>query len=162
VYNHRCSTFANIQIKDVWCKKQVVSVLFLDIEGTFLNTVNERLIHNLRLRKVPIKIVEFIKNLLHRQSTTLRFNDFTSDRIALDNRIGQGNPLLMILYQYYKVDILNIPNGLNKTAAVYVDDAILVATVSDFNQTHNILRDMVIRPGGVIECSNVNELYSQV
>ena len=36
------------RIKDAWHKKQVVSVLFLDIEGAFLNAVNTRLIHNLK------------------------------------------------------------------------------------------------------------------
>ena len=29
------------KIKDAWCKRQVVSVLFLDIEGAFPNAVNE-------------------------------------------------------------------------------------------------------------------------
>ena len=52
------------RIKDAWCKHQVVSVLFLDIEGAFPNTVNERLEHNLKTRKVPNKIVKFIHNLL--------------------------------------------------------------------------------------------------
>ena len=40
------------RIKDAWCKHQVVSVLFLDIEGAFPNAVNERLIHNLKKRTV--------------------------------------------------------------------------------------------------------------
>jgi hypothetical protein len=38
------------KIKDVWRKKQVTSVLFLDIEGAFPNTVNEKLVKNLTKR----------------------------------------------------------------------------------------------------------------
>ena len=52
------------KIKDAWRKRQVISVLFLNIEGTFPNTINERLIHNLKTRKVPTKLVKFIHNLL--------------------------------------------------------------------------------------------------
>ena len=94
------------RIKDAWRKHQVTSVLFLNIEGAFPNTVNKRLIHNLRMRKVPTKIVKFIRNPLTGRSTTLKFDDFISERIALDNRIGQGDPLSMILYQYYNTDLL--------------------------------------------------------
>jgi endonuclease/exonuclease/phosphatase family metal-dependent hydrolase/predicted RNA-binding Zn-ribbon protein involved in translation (DUF1610 family) len=141
------------RIKDAWRKKQVVSVLFLDIEGAFPNAVNERLLHNLKARRTPTKIVEFIHNLLRERFTTLKFDDFTSDRIVLDNGIGQGDPLSMILYQYYNVDILDIPNSVNETAAAYVDDAILVATARNFNQTHEILKDMMTRQRGAIEWS---------
>ena len=38
------------KIKDVWRKKKTASVLFLDIQATFPNTVRERLIHNMRSR----------------------------------------------------------------------------------------------------------------
>ena len=38
------------KIKDAWRKKQVTSVLFLDIEGAFPNAVNEKLIANLTKR----------------------------------------------------------------------------------------------------------------
>jgi hypothetical protein len=140
------------RIKDAWRKKQVV-LLFLDIKGVFPNAVNERLLHNLKARRTPTKIVEFIHNLLRERFTTLKFDDFTSDRIALDNGIGQGDPLSMILYQYYNADILDNTNGVNETAAAYVDDAILVATARNFNQTHEILKDMMTRQRGAIEWS---------
>jgi hypothetical protein len=141
-------------IKDAWCKKQVVSVLFLDIEGVFPNTVNERLIHNLKMWRVPTKIVEFIHNMLRECFTALKFDDFISDRIALDNGIGQGDPLSMALYQYYNADLIDIPARASKAVAAYVDDAILIASASNFMQAHDILADMMTRPGGVIEWSD--------
>ena len=142
------------RIKDAWRKRQVVLVLFLDIEGAFPNAVNKRLEHNLKMRKVPSKVVKFIHNLLKEQYTTLKFNDYVSDRIALDNGIEQGDPLSMILYQYYNADLLDIPTGANETASAYVDDAILVATAKDFKKTHDILADMMTRAGGAVEWSN--------
>ena len=142
------------KIKDAWHKKQVVSVLFLDIEGAFPNAVNERLIHNLKKCKVPTKLVEFIHNMLNEQFTALKFDDYTSERIALDNGIGQGDPLSMALYQYYNADLLDIPEGANEAAAAYIDDAILIATAKDFPQAHELIVDMMTRPGGAIEWSN--------
>ena len=81
------------KIKDTWRKHQVTSVLFFDIEGAFPNTVNERLIHNLKMRKVPTKMVKCIQSLLKERSTTLKFDDFISEKIVIDHGIGQGDPL---------------------------------------------------------------------
>ena len=52
------------RIKDSWRKKQVTSVLYLDIEGTFPNAVNEKLIDNMIRRRVPKKIIKFVGNML--------------------------------------------------------------------------------------------------
>src|SRR6266404_2197858 len=52
------------KIKDAWHKGNVVSVLFLDIEGAFPNAVNERLALNMKKRHVPTKLVQFTTNLL--------------------------------------------------------------------------------------------------
>lgn len=142
------------KIKDAWRKKQVVAVLFLDIEGAFPNADNERLIHNMKMRGVPTKIVEFISNMLKDRFTALKFDDHESDRIALDNGIGQGDPLSMALYQYYNADLIDIPENASEAAAAYVDDAILIATASSFPQAHDILADMMTRQGGAIEWSH--------
>jgi hypothetical protein len=41
------------RIKEAWRNGQVASVLFLDVEGAFPNAVTDRLLHNLRRRKIP-------------------------------------------------------------------------------------------------------------
>jgi hypothetical protein len=51
-------------IKAAWRKKLVVSVLFLDIEGAFPNTVTKRLLHNMRKRCLPEEYVIFVENML--------------------------------------------------------------------------------------------------
>lgn len=52
------------KIKTSWRAGKVTLVLFLDIEGTFPNVVPSYLVHNLRKRKVPSKIVNFVHNML--------------------------------------------------------------------------------------------------
>ena len=139
------------RIKDAWRKKQVVSVLFLDIEGAFPNAVNKKLLENLERRRVPTKIVQFVGNMLNGRATCLKFDDHESENISLDNGIGQGDPLSMVLYQYYNADLLDIPKSPSEMAAAYVDDAILVATAPTFEGAHAILEDMMIREGGAMK-----------
>lgn len=144
------------RINDTWRKKQVVAVLFLDIEGAFPNAVNAHLIHNLKTCRVPMKIVEFISNMLKDQDTALKFDDHISDKIKLNNGIGQGDLLSMALYQYYNADLLDIPKEVNEAAAAYVNDAILMATASNFQKAHKMLASMMTRPEGAIEWSNAH------
>ena len=139
------------KIKDAWRKRQVTSVLFLDIEGAFPNAVNEQLVRNLSKRRVPTKIVNFVDNMLKSRMTCLKFNDFTSQDIHINNGIGQGDLLSMVLYQFYNTDILDTPNGANEAAVAYVDDTILIATAKTFAETHNMLTDMMKRQGGAME-----------
>ena len=41
------------KIKDTWRHGKVAMALFLDVQGAFLNTVKEQLIHNMRMCRVP-------------------------------------------------------------------------------------------------------------
>ena len=72
-------------IKAAWCHHQVISVLFLDIEGAFPNAVTSWLLHNLQKRRVPEVYVSFISNMLMGRRTQLRFDDYMSSWFALDN-----------------------------------------------------------------------------
>ena len=138
------------KIKDAWRKKQVTSVLFLDIEGAFPNAVNEKLIANLTKRRVPTALVKFISNMLEGRKTHLKFDDHESRHIDIDNGIGQGDPLSMVLYQFYNADLLDIPSTPSEIAAAYVDDTILVATAKTFEDTHQMLADMMTREKGAL------------
>ena len=115
------------KIKSAWRQGEVVSVLFLDVEGAFPNAVPDRLIHNLRKRKIPRRYTNFIEKMLEERITVLKFDDHISDSIN-NNGIGQGDPLSMVLYQFYNADILDVPNQANEAAIAYVDDAHSSAT----------------------------------
>ena len=47
------------KIKEAWRKGKVASILFLDVEGAFPNTVTDRLVHNLCKRKIPAAYIDF-------------------------------------------------------------------------------------------------------
>jgi ribonuclease HI len=138
-------------IKNAWRKGNVVAVLFLDIEGAFPNADNAQLTRNLTRRGIPKKLVNFVARMLKDRSTTLKFDDYVSNPITLNNGIGQGDPLSMALYQFYNADLLDIPTGRDESAIAYVDDAILIAKAKTFAQAHEKLKDMMTRKDGAIE-----------
>jgi hypothetical protein len=61
------------KIKQAWANNQVASVLFLDVEGAFPNAVTDRLIHNLKARRIPEVYTKFVKTLLTNRRTRLIF-----------------------------------------------------------------------------------------
>ena len=140
-------------IKSAWRKGNVTSVLFLDVEGAFPNAMPRKLVHNLRKRQIPRRFVNFVEGMLDGRNTYLRFDDHKSDTIEIDNGIGQGDPLSMILYQFYNADILDIPVSGNESALAYVDDALILASAPDFEATHDIISDMMTREGGIYNWS---------
>jgi len=105
-------------IKLSWRAGKVMAVLFLDIEGAFPNVVPSRLEHNLLKRGVPRKIVTFVHNMLQNRITTLKFDGYVSDSLRINNGIGQGDLLSMILYQFYNADLLDIPARKEESATV--------------------------------------------
>lgn len=112
-----------------------------------LNTVSEQLVHNMRMRRVPHEYVEFVHHMLEGRRTKLKFDDYISDFIDINNGIGQGDPLSMIIYLFYNADLLDIPRG-KEEALAFVDDASFLVEGADFKDTHAQLKDMMTRPNG--------------
>ena len=86
----------------------------------------------------------------------LKFDDYMSSWFTLDNGIGQGDPLSMLLYLYYNSDTLEVPKGRNEMGLGYVDDMAMVAVAKDFRQAHRHSKQMMACMGGTIEWSGVH------
>jgi hypothetical protein len=80
----------------------------------------------MRKRRIPEQYVIFVENMLMHWRTKLKFDNFMSEGFQSDNRIGQGDPMSMILCLLYNVDMLNIAKGNNKKGLGYWDDNALV------------------------------------
>ena len=145
-----------LRIKAAWRAGKIAVVLFLDIEGAFPNAVPKKLIHNLRKRGIPRKYTKFIDNMLRGRVTTLKFDGYSSAPIHIDNGIGQGDPISMIMYQFYNADLLDIPNNKDEDAMAFVDDSFMLAIADTFEEAHEMLADMMGREGGVAEWSTTH------
>ena len=142
------------KIKQAWANNQVASVLFLDVEGAFPNAVTNRLIHNLRKRRIPEVYTKFVRVLLTNRRTRIKFDDYTSELIEITNGIGQGDPISMLLYIIYNADLLEIPDDEELEEAIsYVDDIALVAVGDNFEETTRRLRNLMEKQEGGLEWS---------
>ena len=88
--------------------------------------------------------IKFIKILLTNRRTKLKFDDFTSESINVNNGIGQGDPLSMLLYILYNADLLEITdNDEYEDALGYVDDIALLAVGDSFEDTTARLQNLM-------------------
>ena len=142
------------KIKLAWADNKVASVLFLDVEGAFPNAVTQKLIHNLKKRRIPTLYINFIRILLTNRRTRIKFDDFTSDLIDITNGIGQGDPLSMLLYIIYNADMLDITDDDQLEAALgYVDDIALIAIGNNFDESTARLQNLMVKQDGGIAWS---------
>src|ERR1700678_198148 len=137
-----------------WRDNRVVSALFLDVEGAFPNAVTTRLVHNLKRRRVPTAIVKYVQQLLAGRRTRLKFDDYISEVTHITNGIGQGDPISMLLYIIYNADLLELPGNPHAEDSIgYVDDVVLVAIGTDFEETTRRLKDMMTKEDGGLRWS---------
>ena len=134
------------KIHKAWNQNKVVSILFLNVEGTFPNAVTACLMHNMKQQRIPTSMINFVQNLLTKRSTCIKFDNYVSELFALENGIGQGDPLSMILYILYNADLLDLPvNNEEEDALSYVDDIALVTTGDDLYQTTQRLENIMTK-----------------
>ena len=89
--------------------------------------------------------------MLSGRRTRLKFDDFSSDWVPIDNGIGQGDPLSMILYLFYNADLLEVATGEGQAAVAYVDDTNLYAEGDTYEEAYRSIREMLLKEGGAKE-----------
>ena len=101
----------------------------MDVAGAFDTVSHQRPTHNLRKRKIPKWITDWLNSFLGDRSTTLAINRKVTGRFAVRTGIPQGSPLSSILYLFYNADLLEICDrpGKNTSAIGFVDDANILA-----------------------------------
>ena len=142
------------KINLAWADNKVASVLFLDAEGAFPNAVTQKLLQNLKKRRIQEIYINFVRLLLTNRRTRIKFDDFISDSIDITNGIGQGDPLSMLLYIIYNADLLDITDDDQLEAALgYVDDIALVAVGNNFDETTTRLQNLMTKQDGGLDWS---------
>jgi len=91
--------------------------------------------------------------MLTNRKTRLKFDDYVSGLINIDNGIGQGDPLSMLLYLFYNADLFDLARNSKEDATGYVDDASILATGKTFSVCHRKIGNMMSKEGGATEWS---------
>jgi len=115
------------RIHKAWSEGEVASLLLLDVSGAYDNVSAERLLHNLRKRRVDNRINAWVKSFLEGRSTTLKLQEYTAPSAPIQTGIPQGSPVSPILYLFYNADLIEQCKT-NETEAVgYIDDVSILA-----------------------------------
>ena len=141
------------KIMDTWRKGKVAVALFLDVQGIFPNMVKEQLIHNMRMRWVPNCFIKIITASLTGCTTHLKFNDFVSEVLQLDNGTTQGDPSSMLYYSFYNVPLIEVAASEDKLSPGFIDNSMMLAISNTLAQCHAKLKDMLERLGGGFDWS---------
>jgi len=106
----------------------VPSLLALDVQKAFDNVSHERLVHNLRAKRVPTAITKWVSSFLANRSTTVQLGDYISEEKEIEVGIPQGSPISPILYLFYNAPLLESLEGLylSLSPTGFVDDIALL------------------------------------
>jgi hypothetical protein len=87
-------------VYEAWNTSQghVLSLILLDVSGSFDNVLHKRLLHNLRKRKANKRIIKWVASFLSNRQTRIVIDSFKSEEYQIETGVPQGSPLSPILY----------------------------------------------------------------
>lgn len=115
------------RIYKAWSEGKVASLLLLDVSGAYDNVSRERLLHNLRKRRVSQSICNWVGSFLTGRSTVLKLREYTAPRTPIQTGIPQGSPISPVLYLFYNADLIEACKTDDTEAVGYIDDASILA-----------------------------------
>ena len=128
-------------IKNLWCKGNIVSALFLDVQAAFPNMCKEKLIKNMCARNLAPEYCDYVDMILTHCQICLKFDDHISAPFSLENGCCQGCPLSMLLYAIYNAPLIRIADLSNPSECIigYVDDTTLLASRKNIKEAYDHL-----------------------
>lgn len=106
---------------------RVASLLLLVVSEAFDSVSHDRLLHDLRKRRVDGKTVRCLASFLSERHTRIVLDGHESDQYTIRAGIPQGSPLSPILYILYSADLIENCHADDTTATGYIDDAAILA-----------------------------------
>jgi hypothetical protein len=98
------------QIHIIWNRNtnRIVILLSLDVIEAFDTISHERLIHDLRKRRISKWIIDWVINFLQNRTTILTMNRRMIASFSMWTKIFQRFSLSFVLYLFYNVDLLKM------------------------------------------------------
>ncbi len=123
------------KIHTVWSdiRRRVVSLLSLNEKNAFNNVTYDRLLHNMKKRRVFRLLLKFVKNFLRNQHIIITINDYMMTKCSVNVDISQDSSLSLILYLFYNANLLKVCNNIKlKTNFISFINDINILTYEKF------------------------------
>ncbi len=99
------------QIHAIWQNKDgMATLLILDMTGAFGKVVPAHLLHNMRITKMPERIVKGVGSFISNRTTSLCLPSYNIDAILTNTSIPQDLSLSLILFIFYSANFVNACN----------------------------------------------------
>lgn len=72
------------KIYAAWNENKIASLLMMDVSAAYPNTSHQRLLHNLRKRKIDIKVVDWVASFLRDRHTIVKTNEHTTPKLSIN------------------------------------------------------------------------------
>ena len=116
------------KIYAAWNKNKIASFLMIDVSAAYPNTSHQRLFHNLRKKKIDIKMVDWVTCFLADSHTIVKTNKHTTPKLSINLGLPQESQLSPIIYLFYNGDLLDDFVKKEVDAQGYINDITLIAT----------------------------------
>lgn len=133
------------RIYQAWSEGNVASLLLLDVSGAYDNVSRDRLLHNLRKRRICRNIVRWVESFLSNRSTTLKLQEYTAPSAPIQTGIPQGSPVSPILYLFYNADLIEACKTTGTEAVGYIDDVSTLAVGQSAQHNCKVLKKIHTR-----------------
>jgi len=147
-------------ITDAWASKEsYVSLLLLDVKAAFPSVTISRLMHNLKKARIPHEYVRWYQERLTNRTTTLSFDNFTSDPFNVQEGVNQGCPLSPLAFIFYNSDLLRIPSPnprQGEPGLGFIDNITFAARAKSFEEANRKLTNIMERPNGALSWSEAH------
>ena len=86
-------------------KKNITSVLFLDIKGAFDHVSKPKLLASMANLRLPSNLISWVASFLSERTIRLAFDGKIQEETAINIGVPQGSPISPILFLIYTRDI---------------------------------------------------------
>jgi len=119
----------------------------LNEKSAFNNVAHNRLLHNMKKKRVFRLLLEFVKNFLRNRRIMITIDDYMMMKRSVNINILQDSSLSSILYLFYNVNLLKACNDIR-----------LRISFTDFINDINIL---IYEKFIKCNCKVLNEIYDK-
>jgi len=114
------------QVHTIWKQgtRKVATLLSLDQEQAFPNVRIGRLVHNLKVKGIPLYLIKWVESFMTDRATTIQIPGYESAAFTVSTGIPQGSPISPILFLFFNWELIEACShpGRGVSGIGFVDD----------------------------------------